>query len=29
MPSYKDRLSPQELADVVSFLASLKGIDKQ
>jgi len=26
MPSYKDKLSPQELADVVSYLASLKGI---
>jgi putative heme-binding domain-containing protein len=25
MPSYKDKLSPQELADVVSYLASLKG----
>jgi putative heme-binding domain-containing protein len=24
MPSYKDKLSPQELADVVSYLASLK-----
>ena len=29
MPSYKDKLSPQELADVVSYLASLKGIEKQ
>jgi putative heme-binding domain-containing protein len=29
MPSYKDKLSPQELADIVSYLASLKGIDKQ
>jgi putative heme-binding domain-containing protein len=29
MPSYKDKLSPQEIADVVSYLASLKGIDKQ
>jgi small nuclear ribonucleoprotein (snRNP)-like protein len=28
MPSYKDKLSPQELADVVSYLASLKGTDK-
>jgi hypothetical protein len=27
MPSYKDRLSPQELTDLVSFLVSLKGID--
>jgi len=25
MPSYKDKLSSQELADLVSFLASLKG----
>jgi putative heme-binding domain-containing protein len=29
MPSYKDKLSPQELADMVSYLASLKGLDKQ
>ncbi len=29
MPSYKDKLSPQELADVVSYLASLRGIEKQ
>ncbi len=29
MPSYKDKLSPQEIADVVSYLASLKGIDQQ
>jgi len=29
MPSYKDKLSPQEIADVVSYLASLTGIDKQ
>jgi putative heme-binding domain-containing protein len=28
MPSYKDKLSPQELADVVSYLASLRGTDK-
>ena len=28
MPSYQGKLSPQELADVVSYLASLKGIDK-
>ncbi len=27
MPSYKDKLSPQELADVVSYLASLKGAE--
>ncbi len=26
MPSYKDRLSPEELADLVSYLVSLKGI---
>jgi putative heme-binding domain-containing protein len=25
MPSYKDKLAPQELADVVSYLSSLKG----
>jgi len=25
MPSFKDKLSPQELADVVSYLATLKG----
>ena len=25
MPSFKDKLSAQELADVVSYLASLKG----
>jgi putative heme-binding domain-containing protein len=29
MPSYKDKLTPQELADLVSYLASLRGIDKQ
>jgi putative heme-binding domain-containing protein len=29
MPSYKDKLSAQELADAVSYLASLRGIDKQ
>jgi putative heme-binding domain-containing protein len=29
MPSYKDKLSPKELADLVSYLASLKGIEKQ
>ena len=28
MPSYKDKLSSQELADVVSYLTSLKGVDK-
>jgi hypothetical protein len=25
MPSYKDKLSTQELADLVSYLVSLKG----
>ena len=25
MPSYKDKLSTQELADVISYLGSLKG----
>jgi putative heme-binding domain-containing protein len=29
MPSYKDKLSSQERADIVSYLASLKGIEKQ
>ena len=29
MPSFQGRLSTQELADVVSYLASLKGIEKQ
>jgi len=29
MPSYQDKLNNQELADVVSYLASLKGIDGQ
>lgn len=29
MPSYSGKLSPKELADLVSYLASLKGIDKQ
>ena len=28
MPSYKGRLSSQELADVVSYLISLKGVDR-
>lgn len=28
MPSYKDKLSPAELDDLVSYLVSLKGIDK-
>jgi putative heme-binding domain-containing protein len=29
MPSYKGRLSPQEVADVVSYLTTLKGFGKQ
>lgn len=29
MPSFKDKLSAQERADIVSYLASLKGIEKQ
>src|SRR6185436_16575123 len=29
MPSYKDKLSTQELADLVSYLVSLKGIGTQ
>jgi cytochrome c oxidase cbb3-type subunit III len=29
MPSYSGKLSPKELADLVSYLASLKGVDKQ
>jgi putative heme-binding domain-containing protein len=29
MPSYRDKLSPEELADLVSYLVSLKGIDIQ
>jgi putative heme-binding domain-containing protein len=29
MPSYQDRLNPGELADLVSYLVSLKGIDHQ
>ena len=28
MPSYRDKLQPQELADVIAYLVSLKGIDK-
>jgi putative heme-binding domain-containing protein len=28
MPSYQGKLSSQELADLVSYLASLKGVDK-
>jgi putative heme-binding domain-containing protein len=29
MPSYQGKLSPQELTDLVSYLVSLKGIEKQ
>ena len=29
MPSYQGKFTPRELADLVSYLASLKGIDKQ
>ena len=29
MPSYQGKLSAKELADLVSYLASLKGVDKQ
>ena len=29
MPSYKGKLSDQEVADVVSYLATLKGVAKQ
>jgi putative heme-binding domain-containing protein len=29
MPSYRDKLNNKELADVASYLASLKGIDGQ
>ena len=29
MPSFKDKLSAQELADVVSYLLSLKGIEER
>lgn len=28
MPSYRDKLSSEELADIVSYLVSLKGVDK-
>jgi putative heme-binding domain-containing protein len=27
MPSYKDKLTPQEIADLVSYMGTLKGID--
>ena len=29
MPSYKGKLSPQEVTDVVSYLSSLKGLGRQ
>ena len=29
MPSYRGKLSPEELADLISYLVSLKGIDAQ
>jgi putative heme-binding domain-containing protein len=29
MPSFRGKLSPQELSDLVSYLVSLKGIDRQ
>jgi putative heme-binding domain-containing protein len=29
MPSFRDKLSPKELSDLVSYLVTLKGIDKQ
>jgi hypothetical protein len=29
MPSYQGKLSAQELADLVSYLVSLKGIETQ
>jgi putative heme-binding domain-containing protein len=29
MPSYQGKLSPKELSDLISYLVSLKGVDKQ
>jgi hypothetical protein len=29
MPTYRDKLNPRELADLVSYLVSLKGIGGQ
>jgi putative heme-binding domain-containing protein len=29
MPSYREKLSPQELADIIAYLASLKGFPKR
>src|SRR5581483_9596493 len=28
MPSYKSKLSPQEIGDVIAYLISLKGVDQ-
>jgi hypothetical protein len=27
MPSYKDKLTPQELADLIAYVGGLKGVD--
>ena len=29
MPAFRGKLNPEELSDLVSYLASLKGIEKQ
>jgi mono/diheme cytochrome c family protein len=29
MPSYKDKLTPQEIADLVSYMGTLKGIEAE
>ena len=29
MPSYRDKLTPAEIADLVAYLVSLKGIEQQ
>ncbi len=29
MPSYREKLSPQELADVIAYLTTLKGVNQQ
>ena len=29
MPSFRDKLSPQELADLVAYLSTLKGVTPQ
>jgi len=26
MPSYRDRLTPEELSDVIAYLSTLKGV---